>query len=276
MSSDARDLIDAVQTLAPPTEVDPAKSYVVTVAGEGVVEHIEPDESRAQHPFRARGDTTAFDVDAFSSLWAKHAADGISELYGDPLRFTFTGVLNADDPHQHPGFRDHRLLLPLRKTKAWLAWTGFAGKMHSQVEFAEFIEDRLGDIVRPSGADMLEVATTLEANSSVTFKSAVSLSSGVRTLNFEETQGARAGQSGQLEIPRDIELALTPFEGGEPYKVTARFRHRIRNGQLALGVILDRPEDVEKAAFDGYAELLGQACTANVLLGTPPPPTLQV
>ena len=272
--SDARDIIDAVQTLTAPTVLDPDSHYAFPVAGDGSVVFSEPvEEKHLPAPRRPRGTTVTYDVDSLAVMWAKFAFGG-SELFGDPNRHVFTGVLNADQSQGTAGFRDHRVELPLQKSLAWQKWTAINGDMLSQVEFAEFLEARLVDVVRPTGADMLELATTLEASSSVEFKSAVSLASGVRQFAFEETQTTRAGQTGSLEIPKEIELGIAPFEGGEPFRVTARFRYRIRNGSLTLGVVLDQPEEVVRAAFSDFAERVAVACSATVLLGTPPQPTL--
>lgn len=273
-SSDARDIIDSIQSLSGPVEIDPSKHYAVPLAGEATLHVIEPAAERhLAAPRRVRGSTVAYDVPALQALWEKYSIGG-SELFGDPLSHRFVAVLNGDTDADLPGFRDHRVEMPLRTTPAWEAWTGMNGRMVSQVEFAEFIEARLVDVVRPTGADMLELASTLEASSSVEFKSAVALSSGVRTLQYEETQTARAGQTGQLEIPKEIELGVAPYEGGDTFRVTARFRHRIRNGSLTLGFVLDRPEDVVKAAFEDFSEKVSAACDTSVLLGTPPQPTL--
>jgi uncharacterized protein YfdQ (DUF2303 family) len=276
MSSDAKDIIESVQTLSEPHELDPGKHYAIPLAGEGQVAFVHPEEKYALAPRRPRGVSTVIDVDSFAVLWAKHS-DSYSEVFADQLRDEIVGVLNADvGAGEDAGFRDHRIQLALRSTVAWRVWLDFAGKWHNQIEFAEFIEDRLGDITNPSGADVMELATSLEATSSGSFKSAVSLSSGSRTLQFEETVQAKAGQTGQLEIPKEIEIAISPYEGVDPYRVTCRFRYRIRNGTLSLGLWIDRPEDVVKAAFDGIVDELAQATGTTVLRGTPPPETLTV
>jgi uncharacterized protein YfdQ (DUF2303 family) len=274
--SNAQAIIEAVQNLDGPQEINPSLHYVLTTVGDGQVKVLHPDEAYANAPRRPRGVSTVIDVDSFAVLWGKHS-DSYSEVFADQLRDEIVGVLNADvGAGDDAGFRDHRIQLALRSTVAWRVWLDFAGKWHNQIEFAEFIEDRLGDITDPAGADVMELATSLEATSSGSFKSAVSLSSGSRTLQFEETVQAKAGQTGQLEIPKEIEIAISPYEGVDPYRVTCRFRYRIRNGTLSLGLWIDRPEDVVKAAFDGIVDELAQATGTTVLCGTPPPETLTV
>lgn len=272
--SDAGAIIEAVVDLGDPYALEPGQAYAIPTTRDGDVVFREANEGELSAPVRARGTTEAYNVDSFAHLWGKYSGTH-SEVFGDPNRYDFTAVLDADSGGGGlAGFREHRIHMPLLKTEAWIQWETMHGKMVSQVDFAEFLEARIGDVVRPTGADMLELATTLEASSTVEFKSTVSLSSGARQFAYEEQQTARAGQTGQLEVPKDIELGIAPFEGGESFRVTARFRHRIRNGSLSLGVVLDNPQDVVRAAFDAFAESLGMACDTTVLLGTAPTPTL--
>ena len=88
-------------------------------------------------------------------------------------------------------------------------------------------------------------------------------------IRYEENIEGRAGKSGDMEIPTRITLALAPFEGGEPYKVTARLRYRLNNGTLTLGVVLDQLDDVLRGAFGDIVEKVEQATNLNVLHGTP-------
>lgn len=269
---DAEAIVETALASAEPKLLDPEQRYAVTVPAGGSVHVVKPatDEERGM-PRRPSGTTTVQDVDSLQVLWAKHARVS-SELYADPTSFTLTGVLNADEGESlNPGFRDHRLVLKCAKTPAWRAWEALDGQLLEQQSFAEFIEDRLIDIQRPTGGEMLELAQSIEATTSAEFKSAIALSSGQRALQFEETVSAKAGQKGQLEIPATFDLGLKPFEGGPAYKVVARLRYRIRNGSLAIGFKLERPEDVLREAFDEVRTLAGQACDSVVLLGTAPP-----
>src|SRR4051812_33205317 len=46
-----------------------------------------------------------------------------------------------------------------------------------------------------------------------------------------------------------LALAIAPFDGCDPYKVTARLRIRLRGGDLKISYLLNRPADIELAAF---------------------------
>lgn len=270
-STDADAVIGVALASAPPTPLDDDKRYVAVVPEGHKAQVIDPlPESEQAAPSRKRGTVQVLDVASYAAQYSKHAVPA-AETFADPQRFTVTALLNADD--DEPGFRDHRLVLALRKTPQWLAWETLSGRgLIPQQEFAEFLEDRAVDVQVPTSAEVLELAQHFEATTNVDFQSADVVSSGERKLVYKETVAAKAGQNGDLSIPTILELALQPFEGGDAFKVNARFRYRIRNGSLLLGITLERPEDVLKLAFTETCEAVGQQTGAVVLLGTAPVP----
>jgi uncharacterized protein YfdQ (DUF2303 family) len=268
--SDADAIVEVATAAAQPWPLGDGR-YAIAMPQGGSVKVIDPDESLQPSPTRKSGTAYVLDVDSLAFLWDKQALPE-SELFADPKAFTITAVLNADQgAGDFAGFRDHRIHLQCVTTPAWKAWTALDGQLLSQDVFAEHLEDRLIDIARPSGAEMLELAQSFEASTKVEFKSAAVISSGQRQLLYEETTAARAGQKGSIDIPHTFDLGLKPFEGSDAYKVTARFRYRIRDGHLQIGYKLERPEDVLRAAFDDVRTAASEACDRAVLVGTPPP-----
>ncbi len=267
-SGDAQAIVDIALDAAVPNVLDRDERYAVVVPEGGVLNIIEPArDALLDAPRRVLGTTTVYDADSLAFLWGKHATPA-SELYADPVAHRIVGVLNADASHEQAGFRDHRVELVCRKTPAWEAWAASDGRLVDQMTFAEFLEDRLAEVVDPPGATMLELAQSFQASTKVDFKGAVAVNSGVRALQYEETQTARAGQKGAIEIPATFTVALQPFEGGDAYRVVARFRYRIRDGHLTLGYRLDRPQDVLRTAFDDVRGKVTEQTGATVLLGS--------
>ena len=191
-------------------------------------------------------------------------------LYADADARLVTAVLN-DHNNDRPGWGDHRAVLTLRHTPAWAAWAAMNGRIGGQTAFAEHIEDNLPDIVDPPGADMLEMAQTFEATTSVAFRSAQRLDSGQVQLRYEESTDARAGK-GNIPIPAAFVVGVAPFEGSDPYRLTARLRYRIRDGALTIGYVLHRPEDVLRAAFDEILSVVEGGLGTPALRGAPPVP----
>lgn len=269
--NDVQPIIDTTYMAAQPNDLEPERRYAVVVPEGGSVEIIDPaPDELLTAPRRVSGRSTVYDIDSLKVLWDKHSRPH-SEVFGDPDRHVITAVLNADEgTGADAGFRDHTIDLVCKETTMWKAWLALDGQLLEQQVFAEFIEERVTDVAEPSGAEMLELAQSFEATTSAQFKSSTILSSGQRGLQFEETIAAKAGQTGQLQIPKEFAVALQPFEGGDRYRVSARFRFRIRNGHLSLGYKLDRPEDVIRGAFEDACRNASEATGAQILIGKAP------
>lgn len=201
-------------------------------------------------PIRKRGTVKVFDAVSFNAIIGANDDAGNVTIYvnRDADAPAIVAVLN-DMGETGTGWGDFRAEIVFRFTPQWKKWTAIDGKMLSQAEFAEFIEDNLGDVMTPPGADMLEIAQYLSATRSVDFKSAIRLSSGQIQLQNVENLDAKVG-SGQTAIPEVITLGIAPVFGLPPFKVDARFRYRITDGKLKLGIKLQRIEDIMEAVVN--------------------------
>jgi len=223
-------------------------------------------------PERKTGHAQVADTRSFGMYVNDHQISGQTTLWGDRQQGRILAVFNGHGVSAEgmPDWGDHRATLTMQKTAEWVDWNNASGPVWSQEAFAEFLEGHLAEIVEPDGAQLLEVATSLQAHIGATMKSAIRLDSGQVQVAYEETIEASAGKAGKLTIPTRLTLALTPFEGGEPYKVEARFRYRLANGTLKLGVILDRPDDILRAAFADVVKKVEDDTSITVFYGTPP------
>jgi uncharacterized protein YfdQ (DUF2303 family) len=167
------------------------------------------------------------------------------------------------------GWRNHRIRYELRLTRPWETWAAVSGRMLGQVEFAELLEDNLATVARPDAAELLELAQTFTAKTEVNFKSGALLASGARELMYSEDVEASGGRSRKLTIPKEIVLGLSPFEGSSPVAVTARFRYRINDGNLRLGVVLDGMDEHLAAAFNEVVEDLAERIGHDIMHGRP-------
>lgn len=169
---------------------------------------------------------------------------GELELWADIDQRRITAILDGNN-----GLREHTATLQLRLSREWTEWAAVDGKLLKQAEFAQFLEDHISTIGHPAGGILLDVAQTLQATTSTQFKQQAILANGQRQFRWEETVEARAGQSGELQIPNELVLVLRPFQGSDPVQITARFRFQIREGVLTLGVKLAEPDLALEAAF---------------------------
>ncbi len=238
---------------------------------DGAVQVVETSGYKAQRKhdwMQARSDRPEFvhravellDVCSFVDYLARNTADLVGEGEGVQEPFAYgTGVLELwadletgrvlailDGCH---GLRKHTATLRLRTSREWGEWMGIDGKLLSQVEFAQFVEDHLSTIAEPDGGVLLDVCQTLEATKGALFKQQSILASGQRTFRWEETVEAKAGQKGDLAIPGTLTLALRPFQGSDRLPVVARFRFRPEADGLRLGVKLAETDAILEQAF---------------------------
>lgn len=266
-TTEARDIIETAQQAADPFAVEDDVDYYITrgPGGDtGLLDIAKVRDARAENPRRITGNPTVHTHDSFEEYVTRHRTREL-EVWADDKTSTVTAVF--DSHADQAGWGQHRLTLQLRQTADWQVWAGQSGKMLRQVDFAEFIEDNVENIVAPPSADMLELAQSFQANNNVVFESSKFLDSGHRQLVYKENVEAKAGRRGELDIPNHFELALQPYVGLETYRVRARFRYRIVDGDLLLGYKLDRPDDVLRIAFDDTVTKISDDLTQPVLAG---------
>lgn len=249
--TEAADIAALAQQAALPAELQPGKIYLIA-DGEGRVQRIDTD-SYAPNPRSKTGTKTVTDFGSFQQYLDKHGLHGESEITASVTQGTFTAVLDAGD-ESRPGWGGHVATLKLGKSPEWQRWAARSGQLSSQADFAEFIEDNAKDIVEPSSAEILEIAQSLQVKRGVEFESGTRLADGNVQFGYRENTTATAGNVGQLQIPERITLALRPFNGGDPYRVTALFRYRLNGSQLSMGFKLQDPDKVIETAFDEVAE----------------------
>ena len=232
-------------------------------------------------PERHRGTATLYDPVDFSDYVAR-LRDTSTTVWADEKRGRVTAVFN--DHHQNyggvspAGWRDHTAVLELQPDPEWLAFLALDGKYLSQVDFAEFLTDHDTSFVRPDGATMLEVASSFRARRKAEFSSAVNLDNGDLQLTYNEETTPQTIRSGQIEVPREFVVQLTPYLGYPLVELPARLRWNLDGGTLRMGFKLRRPDLVKQKAFaDIRSTIAGRltstddaGITTPVLLGPAP------
>ncbi|AYN57319.1 hypothetical protein PBI_BRIDGETTE_53 [Arthrobacter phage Bridgette] len=236
---------------AAPTELKAGTVYLIADGKDGV--KVIDTDSYAPNPRSKTGSKVVADFGSFQQYLDKHGLEAETEVTASVSNGTFAAVLDAGDEHK-AGWGGHTATLKLSKSPEWQRWADRSGKLSNQADFAEFIEDNAKDIVEPSSAGILEIAQSLQVKRGVEFESGTRLSDGNVQFGYRESTTATAGSVGQLVIPEKITLALRPFKGEDPYRVTALFRYRLQGSQLTLGFKLQEPEKVIEDAFDNVAE----------------------
>lgn len=256
----------AAQGLGVLAEEGRARIVIVPAGARADVVDLTP---YALSPWRPKGTAYPKSVDAFTAYVRRHDKE-ITTIWVEPLDGRIVAVLNDHGPGQAEEFGDFRAELVLPVTPEWAHWTSRDGIRGSQVEFAEHLEEGIDEIRTPNGAVMLEVAQSMQARVTAEFRSAARLDNGAIAMQWVEDVQARAGQTGDLEIPAEMVLGIAPFYGEAPYEVTARIRYRIADGDLRIGYALDRPDAVVRDCLLHIAERITAAFPDKVFMGSPP------
>ena len=274
MTDNIQAAIDAGRAQIAPVELhktDASALWFVAHGNDGEGQfYTHNTEAGAGEPYRKRGHVVVFDAASFNMVLADNADAGNIAIYIDrnPTKPAVVAVLNGHGKGG-PGWGDFRASIEFRPTPQWAKWTGIDGKMMPQTQFAEFIEDNLADIAEPVGARMLEIATHLEATRTVNFKSAVRLSNGAVQFHNNEDTEAKVS-AGKIDVPETFVLALAPLQGLPLYKVPARFRYRITEGKLTLGLKLQRVEDLMTSVLNDVVQKIERGANISVIEGRAP------
>jgi uncharacterized protein YfdQ (DUF2303 family) len=257
----------AVAATAPHRLPDSGRHVIVTPPGStAVVLDVDSTfEKHAPYPRRRRGTFTTTNPESLADYINRHQDLDRTEVWANVDSGKIVAVLNghekADGPVSEDGYDagwgDHRAEFETVLTPEWKTWVARDDMSFNQLDFAEFIEDNLPDIVDPEPATLLEMAQTFDSTGNVVFRSQNRLATGERELIYKEEVDANAGVDGRLTIPETFTVALQPFEGAQKYRVVARLRFSIREGRLTLKYKLERPRDVLKAAFEDVIDSVG-------------------
>lgn len=216
----------------------------------------------ADTPPRIRQTVTVHDVESFLTYWSLYSDDD-SRVFADRNSGRLAAVMDyhqSEDDRLH-GARwcDHRCILQLRNTAEWTAWKTNSGNRMTQSEFAEFMEDNAPDIINPSSAVMLELATTLNVTTSAHFEQATNLHNGQVQLSYREEVKGSLGGAEKKTVPREFTILVSVYEGQPAIEVTARIRYRANGGKLAIWYDLLHADRKMREAFELVSDQVAKA-----------------
>ena len=206
-------------------------------------------------PERRKGTARLDDLDSFcfhvgrfkdedSALFCFTSTNGASQVLLGVLDYHREGADGL------PRFGEHRAKYSFPFSQEWKAWVAQNGKEMSQLDFAQFLENRIVDVVEPTDANKSanELVKTLQAEFaapsrlltlsrglSVNVERKVAaqhrLESGEAQISFTEEHSDEAGQP--LKIPSAFLIAIPVFYHDALYRIGVRLRYRLR-GQTVV------------------------------------------
>lgn len=193
-------------------------------------------------------------------------------------------------------FLDHRAEYAFPLSEEWKAWRQFDSETMGQAEFAEFLEERIGDVEVPpvlsedpanddeptkklrallkvlggklaGPAELMELSKGLKVNADERVHNAVNLSSGESQIQYSHEHTDEKGQP--LTVPNLFLINIPVFDQGDIYRVFVRLRYRVRGGTIKWHYQLYREGKVFDAAFAGAVETVKETTGLPVFIGHP-------
>ncbi len=214
-------------------------------------------------PPRATGRIMVTNAGSFCDYFRRFASDA-GAVFADVNARTVTGFI--DYHGEKPGWAQHSVTLTLQKTTEWSAWTSKNNLDLAQLAFAEFLEDRMGEIAEPPGSVLMDVVKHFEGKRSAHYRRGVNLANGA--VQFEYVEEEESKTSGGVIVPTSFTLYLPIWKNSERVQIAARLRYRISEEKLTFKFVLDNPEAVVDAAFEKIVSDIGTGTQREVILGT--------
>lgn len=236
------------------------------------------DEKLFATPRRKRAKVRSLDTDSFIDYVLRHGAPERSTIWCQADykagQVNFSAIINDHSAAEDgQAWRDHLALYQPVFSEEWVRWTGSNKKMFTQTEFAAFIEDNLKDITGiagsegPSGAQMLEMAISFEANQDMKFKSAIRLQNGGVQMSFSQDDDNQTIQ--KMQMFDRFAIGLPVFWNGEGYLIEARLRYRVREGKLTFWFELIRQDKTLEAATKTTIDMIRSKTACPFFFGDP-------
>jgi len=253
------------------------------------------DEYRDK-PERRTGTATMTTMGAFVDH-TNRFKDADSALFADanPTNPSITAVLDyhRQTAQGDPRFGTHRTHFAFPLSDEWKIWNAGNGKRMDPSTFAEFIENRLTDILVPTDlsnpeseaekalasfaaltggnfadpAKMLELSRGLSINVDEKVKQVTNLSSGEIQVQYEASHTDGSGQP--IKVPNLFMIAIPVFDRGDVFRIAARLRYRTLGGRVEWFYDLYRADKVFRVAIDEAAAFAATNTGLPMFSGTP-------
>lgn len=224
----------------------------------------------------ARTESVIF-ADNNSTQPALHAVYDYNEAVGD-----------AAGEEGKPNFRRYGARYPFPLSEEWRTWNAKAGHKFEVGEFAEFIEDRLIDVILPQEGQpsiqdfavkleltlatprqLMELSRGLKINVDVRVENATTLQSGEGRIVF--TTENRDAQGQPLRVPGGFAIRIPVFNGDVKYDVPVLLRYRVAAGRITWVYSLYRTDVIFRDAVNVAADEAHAKTGLTVFRGTPEP-----
>ncbi len=193
-------------------------------------------------PQRISGAMKLLSLSSFLAYLNRHAVPGQSIVTVDRNTLRLGGVIDFHEAGTNaPHWCSHKVGLQLNYSRQLTAWMDARETQMNQATFASFLEEHIGDIHSPTGAEMLTIAGHLEATKTERFVSSTRLANGDTSLTFTR----ETNEQGSTKVPTSFKIAVQVFDFSTTRTpIEVLLRHRITGGQLVFHMLIPTLEDV--------------------------------
>jgi hypothetical protein len=223
-----------------------AGAYAVVPEGAELVS-LHDYTALAKAPQRTQRFVTLYDDKSLVG-YVKRFAQSSTVVFADPEAFRFTAVVDYDT-REYPEHGVHRATYNCPLSDDWQAWMAINGRWLTQLELAQFVEEHARAVIKPDGADLMELARELTIDRERKFHGGVkSLQNGLISLRYDETDKASV-RGGAMEIPSLIVIRVPVFYRGVPIEQAFFLRYKLDNNTVKFRLDAHRLRETKDAAF---------------------------
>lgn len=148
------------------------------------------------------------------------------------------------------------------------AWLAIHGKQLTQSQFLDHLRKWGNIITSQSDADLVELASSLDFQTTGEFSSHVERTHGGRKLLFNErVEGSAQVKGKRVDVPDKMKLSLPIFVGGRDYDVDVDLLYRPQGGELRIVIELVRHHLVVRQALKDIVTEIKEGTGIEPFLG---------
>jgi uncharacterized protein YfdQ (DUF2303 family) len=239
------DLVAPEDSFGIPTKIPALITHGPQPHLKGFPELFEPYRTA---PKRREGIARATTLQSFIDLTNRHK-DEHSVIFAKTQwpEPKLTAVIDYHQADHAPRFGKHKVEYAFPLTEEFKAWIEANGKVMSQGDFASFVEDRVAELAAPYDTEaaeyerlfkttvalpneMVNLSRGLQVHVAASVKHNVVLQSGEGEIQFTEEHQNSLGE--KITVPGVFMISVPAFQDGEPVRIPARLRYRVREGKI--------------------------------------------
>lgn len=279
---------------------DKERSFLILPEGKKAVSIKHLTEEYRTQPERRIGTAKFSDLDSFCLHVNRFKGANSVIFASDNLENpSLTCVLDyheqGDNEFEGTHFGQHRSLYQFPLSEEWKAWAkaDSAGYL-DHATFAEFLEDRIDDVLEPLGPEqadepestkalrkriailggsmgtpqrIMELSRGLKVNQNASTTSAKNLSSGEVQVAFKTENLDENGAP--IIVPTMFLVAVPVFQNGPLYQMPVKLRYRVRGPSITWALIRSDPRKIFENAFKEALATTASNTELPTMIGTP-------